>query len=204
MDTLLSTEDLAFAYGGTPVWKDVSFSLAAGETVFLRGTNGAGKSTLLKCLAGQLRPSSGTVCLSVGPRELSFVSDVPRFYDDLTVQEHLLLLLHAAKRESAQASAHGLLQAFGLGRCLGQHPFTLSRGMRLKLALCLALATEPKLLLLDEPFGPLDQASSALLGKELARRAEEGAAVLASCHGPIPGLSPSRELILENGSIHER
>lgn len=203
MDEILRAEGLSFSYARNPIWVDVSFSVAAGEIVFLVGRNGAGKSTLLKCLAGWLYPSSGEIRFAYdGERgALAFVNDVPAFYDDLTAREHMLLFLRAGRMENRAEYAETLLDEFGLGHSADRYPSTFSRGMRLKLALSFALAVQPKLLLLDEPYGPLDAESSAILDREISRMVAAGSAAIVSCHAHSSGLSPCTTLVLEDGGL---
>ena len=203
MGEILRVEGISFSYARDPVWSDVSFSVGAGEVVFLVGRNGMGKSTLLKCLAGWLRPSSGRIRFAFdGVRgALAFVNDVPAFYDDLTAREHVLLLLRAGRMEGREEYAESLLDEFGLGRSLDRYPSTFSRGMRLKLALSLVLAIQPKLLLLDEPYGPLDAESSAILDREISQMAAAGLSTVVSCHAHSSSLSPRATLVLEDGRL---
>lgn len=210
MDAALQVRDLAFGYGDVPVWEGVSFSLAPGEVAFLTGPNGAGKSTLFRCLAGWLAPHEGEIRLlgspftgrtRLEPGTLSFVPDVPTFYDDLTAVEHLELVLAANRADAARPRAEGLLERFGLTGRETLPPSSYSRGMREKLALVLALALRPRVLLLDEPHGPLDREASLVLSEELAAAAHEGTAVLLSCHHDVPGLVPDLSLELADGEL---
>ena len=210
MDAALQVRDLAFGYGDVPVWEGVSFSLAPGEVAFLTGPNGAGKSTLFRCLAGWLAPHEGEIRLlgspftgrtRLEPGTLSFVPDVPTFYDDLTAVEHLELVLAANRADAARPRAEGLLERFGLTGRETLPPSSYSRGMREKLALVFALALRPRVLLLDEPHGPLDREASLVLSEEIAAAAHDGTAVLLSCHHVVPGLVPDLSLELADGEL---
>ena len=210
MGAALEVRDLSFGYGDVPVWEGVSFSLAPGEVAFLTGPNGAGKSTLFRCLAGWLAPREGEIRLlgspftgrtRLEPGTLSFVPDVPTFYDDLTAVEHLELVLAANRADAARPRAEGLLERFGLTGRETLPPSSYSRGMREKLALVLALALRPRVLLLDEPHGPLDREASLALSEELVAAAHEGTAVLLSCHHDVPGLVPDLSLELADGEL---
>ena len=209
-DAALEVRDLCFGYGDVPVWEGVSFSLAAGQVAFLTGPNGAGKSTLFRCLAGWLEPDAGEILVAgepftgrtrLVPGTLSFVPDVPTFYDDLTAVEHLELVLAANRADAARPRAEGLLERFGLTGRETLPPSSYSRGMREKLALVLALALRPRVLLLDEPHGPLDREASLVLSEEIAAAAHDGTAVLLSCHHDVPGLVPDLSLELADGEL---
>lgn len=209
-DAALEVRNLCFGYGDVPVWEDVSFSLVPGQVAFLTGPNGAGKSTLFRCLAGWLEPDEGEVLLDgepftgrsrLVPGTLAFVPDVPSFYDDLTAAEHVELVLAANRAEMARPRAERLLERFGLTGHETLLPSAYSRGMREKLALVLALMLRPRVLLLDEPHGPLDRDASLVLSEELAAVAGEGTAVLLSCHHDVPGLTPDVMLSLRDATL---
>ena len=208
----LEVRNLCFGYGDVPVWEDVSFSLAPGQVAFLTGPNGAGKSTLFRCLAGWLEPNEGEVLLAgkpftgrsrLVPGTLAFVPDVPSFYDDLTAAEHIELVLAANRAEAERPRAERLLERFGLIGHERLLPSAYSRGMREKLALVLALTLRPRVLLLDEPHGPLDREASLVLSEELAAVAREGTAVLLSCHHDVPGLVPDVMLSLRDATLSQ-
>ena len=209
-DAALEVRDLAFGYGDILVWEDVSFSLEPGQVAFLTGSNGAGKSTLFRCLAGWLEPDDGEIYVAgepfggrtrLSPGTLAFAPDVPSFYDDLTAAEHVELVLAANRAEDARPRAERLLERFGLTGYETLLPSAYSRGMREKLALVLALMLRPRVMLLDEPHGPLDREASLVLSEELAAAAREGSAVLLSCHHDVPGLVPDLSLALCDGQL---
>ncbi len=190
-EIVLAIRDASFAYGQSTVFCDVEIEVRAGEVVVLAGRNGAGKSTLLRCAAGWSRPTRGQVDLLGQPlvaaerelrREVVLVTDTPPFYDDLTVREHVGFLLRANRLKEREPDAERLLDIFALQSAGGLYPSALSRGMRYKLGLVLALMLRPKVLLLDEPFGPIDAASAAELWAELRDLADQGSGVLLSAH----------------------
>lgn len=207
----LRVEGLTYRYGRDAVWSEVSFCLDAGQVAFLEGPNGAGKSTLLRCLAGWDAPERGEIQLC-GERFnganraqracIAFVPDVPAFYDDLTAGEHISFMLNANHIPVEGSRAEELMEAFGLAAQVGQLPSSFSRGMRQKLALVLAFALQPRLLLLDEPYGPLDRNSAVVLSGLIGEAREQGVAVLASCHHDVPALSPDALFRLEGGSLY--
>ena len=207
---VLYVEDLAYRYGKTEVFAGASLSLRAGEVAFLTGPNGAGKSTLLRCLAGWDAPAEWRVELC-GRRFdgadraqrslLAFVPDVPSFYDDLTAGEHIRFVRQANRMSADDDPSERLMALFGLDGHRDQLPSAYSRGMRQKLALVLAFARAPRLLLLDEPYGPLDPDASGVLSGLIEEARSAGAAVLASCHHDVPNLRPDALLRLEDGRL---
>lgn len=207
---LLLAADVGYAYHTQPVIHGISFEVWPGELVALVGRNGAGKSTLLRCLAGWMPVTDGKVRilgLSVGEAERAvrrhaiFVPDVPSFYDELTAWEHLQFVAQAHRLAGWQGRASELMERFGLWRDRGTYPFTFSRGMRYKLAVCLALTVEPQLLLMDEPFASLDPLSARFMWEVLVRRCREGMGALLSSHQLPPQCEPDRYLVLEEGAL---
>lgn len=206
----LEVRDLAFSYGGFDVLQGISFSLEAGELAFLVGENGSGKSTLLRCLAGWADPTEGVVFLEGAPfdtadrhqrRKVVLVPDNPAFYDDLTADEHLAFVRQANRIDLEDDPSGVLMERIGLAGYGGRLPSAYSRGMRMKLALVMAFAAKPSLLLLDEPHGPLDPDAAAVLGGMVRDALDAGTAVVISCHHDIPGLRPDKVLKLEAGSL---
>lgn len=198
---LLSAKDVRYRYGAFEALRGVSLTLERGELVALVGRNGAGKSTLLRCLAGWYQLEQGTV-ENGAPRSASrvvLVPDTPSFYAELTAWEHLQFISQLHGRTPWQDEAHRLLATLGLAGHEGAYASSFSRGMQYKLALAVALLSRPDVLLLDEPFGPLDALSSEALYKELRRFAAEGGGVLVSAHQMPQAVVPDRFLLLEDG-----
>ncbi|AGT33193.1 spermidine/putrescine ABC transporter ATP-binding protein [Geobacillus genomosp. 3] len=150
---------------------DVSLSVEKGEFVSFLGPSGCGKTTLLSIIAGLIEPTEGTVLIEGEPlwpggadaraarRAVGYMLQQDYLFPWKTIEENVLLglkltgTLTAATRERALA----LLADIGLGGVESYHPGQLSGGMRQRAALVRTLATDPKLLLLDEPFSALDQ-----------------------------------------------
>ena len=170
----LVIDGLHKAYGGVPVLDRIDLELEAGEFCTIVGASGCGKSTLLKILLGQEAPTRGT--LSLAGRELPAEPSPERgivyqrysVFDHKTVLQNVRFALElrdgdpvfgycfGAKRRAAKARAVELVEAVGLGAVADRYPVQLSGGMQQRLALAQALAQEPPLLLLDEPFSAVD------------------------------------------------
>lgn len=207
---LVAVDQISYKYGSMPVLRDVTFDLFAGEIAVLIGRNGAGKTTLLRCLAGWSQATGGDVrigglSLSQNERmaraQVVLVPDTPAFYDELTAWEHLQLVAQLGRIASWQARATHLLEVFALSTQRETYPFTFSRGMRYKLALSMALMLEPPLLLLDEPFAPLDPQSAVDLWAELQAVRNTGKAVLLSSHALPVDTVPDRYIVIDQGQI---
>lgn len=176
-------------YGRTRALGPITLSVADGEVVALMGPNGAGKSTLLSIAAGLLDATSGEVSVCGGQpgsmqarRQVSYVPDTPVLYDDLSIGEtaEFVARLHGAP--DWQERLDGLLERFGLEDRADSLPSMLSRGLRQRAGLVIGLVRPFRLLLLDEPFATLDQASMELVGQVLAEEAAKGVAILLSSH----------------------
>jgi ABC-type Fe3+/spermidine/putrescine transport system ATPase subunit len=176
-----------------PLLNDVTLQVPRGQTVALLGASGSGKSTLLKIIAGLEAPESGSVWLdgqdiTAWPperRRLALMFQDYVLFPHLNVQDNVAfgLVEQGVPRAQARERANGLLQRFGLaGR--GRDPVaTLSGGEQQRVALARALITQPRALLLDEPFSALDAEMRDSLRAEFAQRiAEHGMRALLVTH----------------------
>jgi len=203
-EPLLQATGLGYRYGAFRALRDVSLQLAPGELLALVGRNGAGKSTLLRCLAGWYQVEEGTVEQGggqAGGPTVVLVPDTPAFYAELTAFEHLQFIAQLHGRRDWASEGRRLLEVMGLEGHERAYASSFSRGMQYKLGLAIALLSRPDVLLLDEPFGPLDALSSEALYRELRRFASEGRGVLVSAHQMPPSVAPDRYLLLEDGEL---
>ncbi len=196
--------------GRFPALAGVDLDVAEGEVVLLSGGNGAGKTTLLRLLAGLLTLRSGEAevlgyDLAVdrrGPRrDLSLVGHDTFCYDDLTVRENLRFAARAsATRDGAAEEA---LEQLGLARLADVTHARLSAGQRRRLALAVAVAREPKLLLLDEPHAGLDADGREVLDALCSHAAADGRTVLLASHELDRARAlAGREVVLTAGQAH--
>ncbi len=151
---------------------DVTF--AAGQTTALVGPSGCGKSTLLRLIAGLDVPSSGAVRIGGrSPAELARVAGLAIAFQDpsllpwRTVRGNVALALTLARRPADPAEVDRLIALVGLTGFEDHRPAELSGGMRQRVAIARCLATEPQLLLLDEPFGAVDEFTRLRLNEDL-------------------------------------
>ena len=143
-------------FGGTPVLQDVRFDITPGAFIAVVGPSGAGKSTLLNIMSG-LDPSfEGRLDWSAGgPGKIGYVFQEPRLMPWLSVRRNIELVLPDAA--AARPRVDHLLDRVGLAGRADAFPGELSGGMRRRVALARAMAIQPDVLLLDEPFASLDE-----------------------------------------------
>lgn len=172
-------------YGRRRALADISFSARAGDVVGLLGPNGAGKSTLLAILGTLLAPSAGrvdygaTTAAEAGATlraRIGMLGHDLFLYPELTARENLAFFGRLYGLADAAAAAAAALDRAGLATRADDLVSSFSRGMRQRVALERALLHAPRLLLLDEPFTGLDQASSAVLVARL-REAQAGGVI---------------------------
>jgi ABC-type branched-subunit amino acid transport system ATPase component len=191
VDTVLATEGLGKAFGALAVTRDVSLSLPRGCRHALIGPNGAGKTTLINLITGQLRPDSGRILLEGADitsipaaqrvrRGVTRTFQINTLFPELTPIEAVTLAV--AEREgvagrfwrnlSAHAGAideaHDILLRLKLGDVATRRTRTLAYGQQRLLEIALALATRPKVLLLDEPAAGVPRDESAMLFQVIA------------------------------------
>jgi branched-chain amino acid transport system ATP-binding protein len=170
--SLLAVEGLTKRFGGVVANSEVSFAVAPGELVGVIGPNGAGKSTLFDLITGFQRPDAGRVTLDgrdvtgLRPDRISHLGVARTFqklkpFAGMTALENAMVgaFQKTADVAAARDRARRALEAVGLGDRADAHARGLSTGQRKRLELARALATEPRLLLLDEVTGGVDQAT---------------------------------------------
>ena len=188
--TVLSVSGLTKHFGGITANRDISFEVAPGELVGIIGPNGSGKSTLFELISGFYRPDAGEVRLDGGrltglsPDRVCRLGVARTFqklrpFPGLSVVDNVMVgaLTRTRDVRHARARAHALLDRVGLGGKADAHARTLSTGQRKRLELARALATEPRVLLLDEVTGGVDQRSVPGL-VELIRELHRGGLTL--------------------------
>ena len=147
----------------------VSLSISAGEVLALVGPSGCGKSTALRLLAGLEGPTRGKLQRAAGRGETAVVFQAPTLAPWLTAQANVALPLELSgvSRDEAHARAAEALERVGLGAAKAARPATLSGGMAMRVSLARALVTEPRLMLLDEPFAALDEITRRTLADDV-------------------------------------
>jgi NitT/TauT family transport system ATP-binding protein len=162
--------------GDVVALENIDLEIEEGEFVSILGPSGCGKSTLLKCIAGLERGSGGEIRVSSAPldgppKDLGVVFQRDLLLDWYTILQNVVLTATFKRldRKAIESRAIELLDSFGLRGYAHRHPWELSGGMRQRVAICRALVDDPRLLLMDEPFGALDAMTRDDLNFELQR-----------------------------------
>jgi NitT/TauT family transport system ATP-binding protein len=180
IESLLVVEGLRMEYrqpgGRLSVLDGLTFQVAEGEFLCLIGSSGCGKTTLLRLVAGLEQPTAGQVYLAGEKvdrphRAVGIVFQQPTLMAWRTVEANVALPLEmdGLRKEEARQQARALVDLVGLSGFEEAYPAQLSGGMAQRVALARALVHDPRLLLLDEPFGALDALTRERMGQELVR-----------------------------------
>jgi NitT/TauT family transport system ATP-binding protein len=172
--------------------QDIDLDVRPGEFVSLIGPSGCGKSTLLRVIGDLLAPTSGTISVNGKTprqarlsREYGIVFQQPVLYDWRTVAQNVQLPLEVMKvpAKEARARVDALLRLVGLADFAKRYPWELSGGMQQRVSIARALSFKPSVLLMDEPFGALDEMTRERLNRELLNIwAETGTTIVFVTH----------------------
>ncbi|MEU6119563.1 ABC transporter ATP-binding protein [Streptomyces sp. NPDC047117] len=218
--SLLAARDLRKAYGRTPALDGADFSVHPGEVVAVMGPSGSGKSTLLHCLAGIVRPDSGTVHYdgqdltaqsdarrsALRRTDFGFVFQFGQLVPELTCLENvaLPLRLNGAKRKAAEATAREWLTRLEVDDVHGKRPGETSGGQGQRVAVARALAGRPRVLFADEPTGALDSLNGERVMTLLTDAARDThAAVVLVTHEARVAAYSDREVVVRDGTARE-
>ncbi len=206
---ILALDGVTHAYRGPSrdvfAVNDVSLAIGPVEFVAVVGPSGCGKSTLLRIASGLVQPTAGSAVFGTdklaGPRpEIGMIFQDAVLLPWFTVLENVVLPQRIARRSlpAARTQAREMLHAVGLGGFEDGYPDNLSGGMRQRAAIVRALLAEPRLLLMDEPFGALDALTRETMNLQLSGIAEDsGCAVLLITHSiPEAVLLADRVLVM--------
>ncbi len=201
------------------VLDDVSLDVRRGEFLAVLGRSGSGKSTMLALMAGLDRPSSGEVLFEGKPihnlsedalailrrEKIGFVFQAFQLFGHLTARENVMLPMELRKTRGARAHANQLLESVGLKDRGHHYPTQLSGGEQQRVALARAFASEPALLLADEPTGNLDSATgTTVLGLLTQLQRDRGVTLVLVTHDETVAKHADRLIFLRDGRIdHE-
>lgn len=213
---VLHAEGLRKQYRAKLAVVDVSFSMKQGEVVGLLGPNGAGKTTTFYMIAGFLKATSGKVWLNRtditsepmyrrARLGINYLPQEPSVFRKLTVSQNVQAVLEARKdlsRADRAGLLEGLLEDLGIKELANRRADTLSGGERRRTEVCRALATDPRFLLLDEPFSGIDPIAVGDLRDIIGRLAERRIGVLITDHNVRDTLAiTGHAYIINHGEI---
>jgi len=215
VEPILSTHGLVKSFRRRTVVRDVSIELAPGEVVGLLGPNGAGKTTTFRMTVGLYRPTKGEIHFNGKDvtrlpmfrraREgMAYLPQEPSVFRKLTVRQNLIAVLEYMPLTAVQrrARADQLLAEMGIAHVASSPAYVLSGGERRRTEICRALATDPKVFLLDEPFAGIDPIAVADLQDTVATLKEKGIGVLITDHNVRETLAiTDRAYIISEGKI---
>jgi NitT/TauT family transport system ATP-binding protein len=183
-DAVVRLAGVSMVFGGdgsarrVEALRDIDLAIGHGEFISLIGPSGCGKSTLLRIVGDLIAPTSGTVTVNDKParrarldRDYGMVFQAPVLFDWRTVQKNVELPLEISglPRRAREAKAREMLDLVELADFAAQRPWQLSGGMQQRVAIARALALDPAILLMDEPFGALDEMTRERMNLELHR-----------------------------------
>jgi lipopolysaccharide export system ATP-binding protein len=211
----LETRYLVKAYRGKRVVDGVSLSVTRSEIVGLLGPNGAGKTTTFYMITGMIRPNEGTIFfdgrditkLPMYKRArmgIGYLCQEPSVFRKLTVEENILAILETLdiSKEERKKRLETLLEELSIDHLSKQKAYTLSGGERRRVEITRALVTEPKFILLDEPFAGIDPIAVEDIQKIVQHLKEKGIGVLITDHNVHETLSiTDRSYLLCEGKI---
>jgi lipopolysaccharide export system ATP-binding protein len=218
MDALLVAE-LHKSFGHREVVRGIDFSMQSGEVAGLLGPNGAGKTTTFYIIVGFHRPSSGRVLINdtditkepMYQRARLGITYLPQeasVFRKLTVEKNIWAILETRRgldKTTRKERLEQLLSEFGIDKIRRQYGYTLSGGERRRTEIARALATDPKFLLLDEPFAGIDPKTVFELKEIIRRLADKGIGVLITDHNVRDTLEITTEsFIINDGTIVAR
>jgi lipopolysaccharide export system ATP-binding protein len=212
---VLSATALTKIYRGRRVVHDVALQVAQGEIVGLLGPNGAGKTTTFYMLVGLIAPHLGRILLDGrdittmpmyerARRGIGYLAQEPSVFRKLTVEQNILAILETLPLPAAERKARleALLDELGLKHLRHSRAFQLSGGERRRLEITRALVTEPKFMMLDEPFAGVDPIAVHDIQEIVAKLRDRGIGVLISDHNVEQTLDiVDRAYIMYDGAV---
>jgi ABC-2 type transport system ATP-binding protein len=187
---VLAVTDLRHRFGELIALDGVTLTVDEGEIVGLVGRNGAGKTTAMRAVMGILAPESGSVSWNEGPvraaerLRFGYMPEERGLYPQMRLADQVSYFarLHGLSADAAARAASGWLERVGLGARSREKLIALSHGNQQRVQLAVALAHDPELLVLDEPFAGLDPEAVDSFSEVLLEQARDGTAILFSSH----------------------
>ncbi|MCL2412004.1 MAG: LPS export ABC transporter ATP-binding protein [Treponema sp.] len=212
----LGITDLRKKFGKKEVVRGVNFTMKNGEVAGLLGPNGAGKTTIFYMIVGFYKPTFGYVSMNDinitdmpmyrrARMGIAYLPQEASIFRKLTVEQNIWAILESRRdidKIQKKERLEGLLSEFNIGRIRKQFGYTLSGGERRRTEIARALATEPKFLLLDEPFAGIDPIAVFEIKQIIRQLAEKGIGILITDHNVRDTLEITHEaFIIADGLI---
>lgn len=209
-------EQVSKAYGEKTILENLNLEIAKGDFVTIIGSSGCGKTTILKLINGLLTPCSGTVFVNgediskvnqmMLRRKIGYAIQGVGLFPHLNVKKNIAYVLHLLQKDKHQieSSVNELLQVVSLPpEMLSRYPSELSGGQKQRVGIARALAAKPEILLMDEPFGAVDEITRRSLQDELLKiHAELGVTIVFITHDIKEALKlGTKVLVMDQGEI---
>lgn len=218
-DTIIRFEHIGKTFGENIVLQDFNLDIYKGEFLTVIGSSGSGKTTMLKLINGLSVPTSGRVLIdgkdisrenqTLLRRNIGYVIQGIGLFPHMKVKANIAYvpnLLNRKDKEHTRQAVERLIQLVGLEKeMLDRYPSELSGGQRQRVGIARALAANPEILLMDEPFGAVDEITRQMLQNEIARiHRELGVTIVFITHDIKEALKlGSRVLVMDHGKIEQ-
>jgi lipopolysaccharide export system ATP-binding protein len=211
----LEVSELRKRFGLKEVVRGVNFTMHNGEVAGLLGPNGAGKTTIFYMIVGFYRPTRGSVAMDSvditakpmfrrARMGIAYLPQEASIFRKLSVEQNIWAILESRRdidKAAQKERLENLLEEFGIARIRKQYGFTLSGGERRRTEIARALATEPKFLLLDEPFAGIDPIAVYEIKQIIRRLAEKGIGIIITDHNVRDTLEITTEAFIINEGV---
>ncbi len=213
--SVLKVEHLSKAYGKRLVLRDISLSVKMGEAVGLLGPNGAGKTTAFYCITGQIKPTGGRIFLNAqdithlpfyqrGRLHIGYLPQENSVFRGLSVEQNIMAILEVVQgdKKKREKKLNELLEEFSISHLRRSSATALSGGERRRVEIARALASEPKFILLDEPFAGVDPVAVNDIKGLVSQLKNRGLGVIITDHNVRETLGiTDRSYVLHDGKI---
>lgn len=209
---MVRIENIHKSFGKKQVLNGCSFTADAGECIGIVGINGSGKSTLLSIIAGIRKADSGTAqiygkdILKAPKHAAQYIGYIPQenpVFPDLSVKDNLMLWYSDSKISFEEASTSGVIAMLGLNPVLKQKVKTLSEGMKKRLSIAMAVASDPPVIILDEPGAALDLPTKLAIRDYLRNFIMRKGTVILATHDEEELSLCHKLFVMGGGTLHQ-
>ncbi len=207
---MMELQGIKKSYRKNPVLKGIDMVLREGECVGIVGMNGAGKSTLLKIVVGAWKADAGCIRVDgdlMSPAQLGertgYIPQENPLFEELTVKDNLELWYKGDRKRLERDRKEGILYRFGISELYKKTVRKLSGGMKKRLSICCVLASEPDILVMDEPGAALDMSAKKMILDTMEEFTKLGKSVMIASHEVSELLVCDRIYGMKNGILTE-